>query len=237
VAELAIQRLVADILWTPESKDTRTLLVTSARPEEGKTTVTANLAVELASAGYRVIVVEADLRRPMLHHYLELDASAGQIGLDAVIRGTATITSAMVEVPVWKRDAAQERTAEGRQNGPRSGEGSGRLRAIVARPGHPWPSEVGGERVQEILSALRSRADYVIFDAPPILVVPDAYPLVRAVDAVVAVVRSGSSARKSTASMSRLLGRLRAQRVTLVVTEVEGALEGGYYAYATPRPS
>jgi len=173
MAELAIQRLVADILWTPESRDTRTLLVTSGRPEEGKTTVTANLAVELASAGYRVIVVEADLRRPMLHHYLELDASAGQIGLDAVIRGTATLTSTMVEVPVWQRNA-QERTAEGRQSGPRTGEGSGRLRAIVAGPGHQWPSEVEVKRVQEILSTLRNWADYVIFDAPPILVVPDA---------------------------------------------------------------
>jgi Mrp family chromosome partitioning ATPase/capsular polysaccharide biosynthesis protein len=236
MAELAIQRLVADILWTPESRDTRTLLVTSGRPEEGKTTVTANLAVELASAGYRVIVVEADLRRPMLHHYLELDASAGQIGLDAVIRGTATLTSTMVEVPVWQRNA-QERTAEGRQSGPRTGEGSGRLRAIVAGPGHQWPSEVEVKRVQEILSTLRNWADYVIFDAPPILVVPDAYPLVSAVDAVVAVVRSDRSTRKSTASMSRLIGRLGAQRVTLVVTEVEGAQESGYYAYATPRPS
>ena len=77
----------------------------------------------------------------------------------------------------------------------------------------------------------------MIFDAPPILVVPDAYPLVSAVDAVVAVVRSDRSTRKSTASMSRLIGRLGAQRVTLVVTEVEGAQESGYYAYATPRPS
>jgi len=231
VAELAIQRLAAEILWSPESRDTRTLLVTSAHPEEGKTTVTANLAVEMASSGYRVIVVEADLRRPMLHGYLDVDPSAGEVGVDAVLRGRATVTSTMVEVPVWNRSAPRSRASG------QSTEGAGRLRAILSAPGHTWPSEVGAERIGEFLNVLKSRADYVIFDAPPILVVPDAYSLVNAVDTVVVVVRNDRSTMKATEAMRRLLERLRPRRVELVVAETDEEYERSYRAYATPRAS
>lgn len=233
VTELILQRLAADIVWSPEGADTRTLLVTSANPEEGKTTIAANLAVELAASGHKVIVVEADLRRPVLGQHLGLDRVNGTIGLDTVLRGQATITAAMVEVPVWDRTGSPppSGTPEGRRLS------QGHLRAIVAGPGHVWPSEVGMERITEILGVLKSRADYVVLDAPPILVVPDAYPLVSAVDAVVAVVRSGRSTASATAAMSALLVRLRARRVHLVLTEAEAPFGQTYRAYVTPRSS
>jgi Mrp family chromosome partitioning ATPase len=230
VAELAIQRLAANILWSTEAAATRTLLVTSAHPEEGKTTIAANLAVELASAGHRVIVVEADLRRPKLQEYLDCPPPSASIGIDAVLRGRATITAAMVDIPVWDRVAVNG-GSRSRQEEPSGRASSGRLRAILAAPGQTWPSEFGQERIEEVLSALKSRAEYVIFDAPPILVVPDAYPLVTIVDAVVAVVRNDKSTAVSVEAMSRLLRRLQARRVELVVTEAQGDEDDTYHVY------
>src|SRR6266705_14451 len=97
--ELALQRLRASIVWPPESREARSLLVTSARPDEGKLTIASNLALSLAAEGHRVIVVEADLRRPALHRFLALPAPSDAIGIDAIALGRMDLSQALVEVP------------------------------------------------------------------------------------------------------------------------------------------
>ena len=79
--------------------DVRSILVTSAHPEEGKTTVASNLAITLANEGHDVIVVEADLRRPALGRFLALRPTSGTPGIDGILRGQATIAEALVDVP------------------------------------------------------------------------------------------------------------------------------------------
>jgi Mrp family chromosome partitioning ATPase len=222
LAELAVQRLAANLLWPPQAQGkTRAVVVTSAQPDEGKSTVAANLAVELATSGRRVILVEADLRRPVLHRYLGLDPSSGAPGLDAVIRDRSALDRALVQVGVPASPEPSPRPDP---------EGGTPLQAILAGPGHAWPPD--GERVLQVLEALRGRSDYVIFDAPPTLVVPDAYPLIAAVDVVVAVTRSGESSARATAAFSRRLQRLKARRVELVITEVDEPYQRtSYHAY------
>ena len=90
------------------------------------------------------------------------------------------------------------------------------------------------DRVLEIVEELRAHADYVVFDAPPILVVSDSYPLVVAADSVVAVVRNGKSTASATTALGRTLARLRVRNVRsaeLVVTEVETDVDAGRYSY------
>jgi succinoglycan biosynthesis transport protein ExoP len=230
VTELALQRLRASILWSPESRTARTLLVLSANPEEGKTTVAANLAVLMVTEGRSVIVVDADLRHPTLGRYLGMPAPIQTVGLDDIMRGAATVDEALVEIPVPARTFAPE----ARRGTWASGRGEplspGRLRAILGPPVSSQPSEVGLGRTMEVIEELRSMAEFVIFDAPPILVVPDAFPFAVSVDTVIAVVRNGMASAKATAALSRSLERLGARRVELVVTEAEaGFAQTRYY--------
>lgn len=230
LAELAFQRLRASILWSPESRTARTLLVTSANPEEGKTTIAANLAVLMVTEGRSVILVEADLRHPTLHRYLGMPAPAQVVGLDEIMRGVVPVSEALVEIPVPARTFAPEKMRSGAWSGTR-GEplASGRLRAILAPPVSSQPSEVGLARTVEVIEELRSQAEFVIFDAPPILVVPDAFPYAVSVDTVIAVVRSGKASAKATAALSRSLERLGARRVELAVTEAEASFAQTHY--------
>jgi polysaccharide biosynthesis transport protein len=226
LAELAIQRLRANILWSWEPGQKRTVLVTSAHPEEGKTTIASNLAVSMAAEGRDVILVEADLRRPLLHSYLGVDVGPQTKGLDAFARGDVPIEDVLREIPLDRaRFSVAATTHDGR---------SPRLRAILAAPGHTWPAEFTMDRVLEIVEELRAHADYVVFDAPPILVVSDSYPLVVAADSVIAVVRNGKSTASATTALGRTLARLRVRNVRsaeLVVTEVETDVDAGRYSY------
>jgi tyrosine-protein kinase len=242
LTELALQRLRGSILWSPETTEARTLLVTSANPAEGKTTIAANLAVLLVTEGRNVIVVDADLRHPTLYRYLGMPLPMGDLSLDAVMAGHVSPLEALVPIPVPGR-ALSSMDGDQRQMEPwtyarREPPASGRLRAILAAPGRGQPAEFGLARSIEVMEKLRSDADVVIFDGPPILVVPDAYPFAASVDTVVAVVRNGQASVKATVALSRTLERLRAQKVELVVTEAESSIaQAYYYGYHPAAPS
>jgi receptor protein-tyrosine kinase len=235
LTELALQRLRATILWSPETTEAPTLLVTSANPAEGKTTIAANLAVLMVIEGRNVIAVDADLRHPTLYRYLGMPLPLGDLNLDAVMAGQVTPRGALVDVPVPARaftslDGGGKRL-ESWTHTRRDPPASGRLRAILSAPGRGQPGELDLARAVEVIEELRSDADVVIFDGPPILVVPDAYPFAASVDAVVAVVRNGQASMKATVALTRTLERLRARRVELIVTDAEPGFAQSYYYY------
>jgi succinoglycan biosynthesis transport protein ExoP len=234
LTELALQRLRASVLWSPESADAaHTLLVTSANPAEGKTTLAANLAVLMVIEGRNVVVVDADLRHPTLYRYLGMPLPMGDLSLGAVMAGHVNALEALIEIPVPGRaftslDGDHRRMDSWTQTR-REAPASGRLRAMLAAPGRAQPAEFGLARSIEVMEILRRDADAVIFDGPPILVVPDAYPFAASVDTVVAVVRNGQASQKATVAFSRTLERLRAHRVELVVTDAESSVAQAYY--------
>jgi receptor protein-tyrosine kinase len=204
--------------------------VTSAGPEEGKTTISANLAVLMVTEGRNVILVEGDLRQPVLHRYLGLPPLTGNRGFGAVLRGEIPLRNALVDVPVPAMAFAGPTeadtdawTRQGRTPAP------GRLRVILASPEKSRSSEISLARAQELMDELRDHADIVIFDSAPILVVPDAYPLIAAADMVVAVVRANKTHAKAASDLSRRLERIGAKRVELVVTDAEPSYGGSYY--------
>jgi non-specific protein-tyrosine kinase len=182
------------------------MVVTSAVPEEGKTTLVANLGVALTTAGNRVICVEADLRRPRLRQYLPVGPA--EHGLVDVVEGRIELERALVDVPVASKG-----------NGSISSAG-GRLKVLLAGPVRSNPADVlTAERVEQLVEQLRARADYVIFDAPPILIVGDALPLARASDNVIIVAREGRTTREMAEAVRVTLERLGVARVGIVLTD------------------
>jgi capsular exopolysaccharide synthesis family protein len=161
----AFRSLRTSLVFTSTTNHTRVIAVTSTQPLEGKTTTAANLALALALGGARVLVIDADMRRPGLHKSLGVQNT---IGLSHLLQGQARV-----------RDAVQ-RTAEPN------------LLMISAGRTPPNPSELlGSERMSSFLANLeRGPFDWVIIDTPPVLAVTDAVILAPKISGMVFVVGS-----------------------------------------------
>lgn len=200
------------------------VLVTSAGEGEGKTTVTAHMAVTLALAGKDVICVEADLRRPELHRYLGLKAETP--GLVDVIEGDLDLDDALqaVELTVrpwaadgkWKRGQKDLRRSVGATLGVGS-RGSLRVLTMGRHPEDP-ANLLATEALKGVFDELAASADYVIVDAPP-LPIADAYPLVHQADNVLVVARQGWTKREMALAVRETLEGLGAAKVAVVLTD------------------
>lgn len=143
------------------------IAVASSAPLEGKSTVAANLALALALAGQRVILVDTDLRRPTLHSFFQ---QSNQRGVTTVLlqRGGDTTKDHLVPT------------------------GIDNLRLMPAGPLPPNPAELlGSQRMRDLLAELRQQADVVVFDSSPLLLVADALLIARQCDATLLVARAG----------------------------------------------
>jgi len=147
----------------------RSFIVTSSIQGEGKSTTTTNLAIALADSGVRVLLVDADLRRPKVANYMGLE---GSVGLTDVLIGRAALADV---VQPW---------------------GRGRLSVLPAGTVPPNPSELlGSAQMGRLLTELRSSYEVVLFDTPPLLPVTDAAILSRFVGGVILVVAAGRANR------------------------------------------
>ncbi len=135
--------------------------MTSPSSGEGKSTVTTNLAASIAATGVRVLVVEADLRRPQVHNYFGVEGGAG---LTDILIGRAELADV---VQPWR---------------------SPNLHILAAGRIPPNPSELlGSHQMRELMTQLQERYDVVLYDTPPVLPVPDAAILSRTVGGVLLV--------------------------------------------------
>jgi capsular exopolysaccharide synthesis family protein len=170
---------LTSILSTGQNRDERqVILVTSPSPQEGKSTVITNLAIALAEINQRVLLIDADLRRPRLHTIL---GQANTWGLSDLLRETTPCS----EYPV---EALSRKTHIPRLFFLPSGPGSVNVSRLLY-----------SGRMDELLSRLRSDFDAVVIDTPPVLRVADARILSRLVDAVVLVFRAGQTTREAAA--------------------------------------
>ena len=166
----AFRQLRTNLQFVDVDHPLRSVVVTSPSAEEGKSTTSCNLAITLAQAGLRTILVEADLRRPRVADYMGLE---GAVGLMSVLSGLATLEDALQP---WGRNA---------------------MWVLASGPLPPNPSEVlGSHQMADLLKALDDRADVVVFDSPPLLPVTDAAVLARLTDGAVLVVRHGSTRKE-----------------------------------------
>lgn len=193
----------------PRKGSVSTLMITSVNEGEGKTTTSANLAVTLARSGVKVVVVDADLRRPGLHKMLGL---AMEPGLTEALRG-ATVASVVQTV------------------------GDTHLHVVTA--GAPWPDAVeliDSPQFTRVLDELRSLYDLVLFDAPPLAGIADARMLAAKVDATVLVVASGAVELKTARRMLRALDHASARVLGVILNRVpERNADALYYFPYVPE--
>lgn len=202
----------------------RRILVTSAMPEEGKSTVASSLAAAIALSDRRVLVVECDLRRPV---FAERFGIAGEPGLTDYLAGRAEPGDVVRAVNVG--------AAATNGSGPGPASGGSVLAVLPAGAASNRPAELlGSERFKTLLDEVSSVYDVVILDSPPLLAVGDALELVERADAVLLCVRANRTTRDQLRSASMALSRLpdRPSGVVVTGTSPGDGDEYGYYSYA-----
>ena len=223
----SVEVLRANLLYAQPLELNRSLLVTNPIPAEGKSLVAANLAYALATSGEDVVCIDADLRRPSLQRYFDLDRDVN--GVSEVFTGRAELEDSLREINLT--EAVSRTPVDGPQlvaHGQTAthvgleSAGEGRLRVLTAgaRSGATRDpgTIVNGERIQEIIDQLRSETDFVIFDGPP-LFVAEAFPLAIKADRVLIVARQGRTTReKARAAQSTLTG-LGVTNASVVLTD------------------
>lgn len=208
VAAEAFRTLRTSLEFSSLDRTLRTLVVTSAAPNEGKSTTLANLGITLAQAGRQVALVDADLRRPSLHQVFGLPNTAGLT--------TMLLDEAAMAKPPF-------------QNGPVAG-----LRILTSGPLPPNPAELlASRRIEDILARLREEADMVLFDAPPLIAVSDAAVLAARVDGVILVVQAEKTKREHVQRAKTLLERVNAHLVGAVLTDAKLDRSVSYYGSDT----
>lgn len=189
----AYRSLRTNLMFSSIENPLHTLLVTSPARDDQKSITLANLAVTFAQGGSRTILVDADLRQPKQHRIWKIE-------------GTAGLTDMMVTEAALSEPPLQPTTVEN-------------LLLLPAGELPPNPADLlGGKRMDEIIKTLKSRADCVLFDSPPVLAATDAALLGIKLDAVLLAVRAGDTRRDHTAQARQALERVHVRIVGAVLT-------------------
>jgi capsular exopolysaccharide synthesis family protein len=196
--------LRTNINFAAVGNQVRSMVVTSSAPAEGKSTTCANLAMAMAMDGKKVIIVDADLRRPSQHHLFKVDASPG---LTDLLIGSHTIDEVLRPTTVEN------------------------VFLIPAGSPPPNPAELlGSAAMGRFLAEVETRADVILLDTPPALAVADATVLAARTDGALLVVGYGDTKKASVKRAKDMLARGNANILGTVLNRMDGA-GGGYYYY------
>ncbi|MCZ0728999.1 polysaccharide biosynthesis tyrosine autokinase [Mycolicibacterium iranicum] len=207
----AFRKLRTNLQFLSVDNPPRVIVVTSSMPSEGKSTTAINIALALAEAAHNVVLVDGDMRRPIVHKYLDL---VGPVGFSTVLSGAASLD-----------DALQKTRFPG-------------LTVLTAGAVPPNPSELlGSQSARHLLAELRTKFDYVIVDSTPLLAVTDAAILGAGADGVLIMARFGQTKRDQ---LAHAVGSLRSVDApvlgavfTLVPTRGNSSYSYQYTYYGT----
>lgn len=209
--------LQANLALLSRDHPLKTLLVTSATPAEGKSTVALNLGLAMIEKGQAALVIDADLRRPSLSERLKVDR---RVGVSSILAGDGTLETSVQE-------AAVEPARNG--DGPTVSIG-GNLPVVTAGPPAPNVQLLLNDRtLGALLAATRERSECVIFDGPPVGSFSDMLPLAREVDGVIVVVRLYHSRKDQVRRFASQLANAGIKPIGVVVL---GAASGPTRYYA-----
>src|SRR5271166_2956858 len=184
----------------------KVIMVTSALPQEGKTTTSINCAVVLAQKGVRVLLIDADLRRPSIHKTLGMGPRSG---LSNVLTGSATLQQAITRTAILPN-----------------------LFVLPAGTPPPNPAELlASSNMRDVLEELRGQYDHIVVDTPPTLSVTDAVVLSPRADAIVLVIRSGQTTKQALRRSRDILAQVNAKVSGVLLNAVDLSSPDYYYYY------
>jgi exopolysaccharide transport family protein len=184
----------------------KVIMVTSARPQEGKTTTSINAAIVLAQKGVRVLLVDADLRRPSIHKTLGMGPRSG---LSNVLTGSATLQQTITISPVLPN-----------------------LFIMPAGTPPPNPAELlASSNMRDLIAELREQFDHIVIDTPPTLSVTDAVVLSPRADATILVIRSGHTTKQALRRARDILMQVNAHVAGVLLNAVDLSSPDYYYYY------
>jgi len=184
----------------------KVIMVTSARPQEGKTTTSINTAIVLAQKGVRVLLVDADLRRPSVHKALGMGPRSG---LSNVLTGSATLQQTITTSPILPN-----------------------LLIIPAGTPPPNPAELlASSNMRDLIAELRQQFDHIVIDTPPTLSVTDAVVLSPRADATILVIRSGHTTKQALRRARDILTQVNAHVAGVLLNAVDLTSPDYYYYY------
>ena len=204
-ASEAYRTLRTNLQFTRSAQKLRSLLVTSSGPEEGKSTTISNLAIALGLQGTKTLLIDADLRRPVVHKTFSIDRNRG---LTNVLVGKATLPEAV------------------------QSSGSRNLDILPSGILPPNPAELlGSSRMANLIKELQSKYDMLVFDSPPLLAVTDAAVLSRHMDGVLLVVKSGQTKHEALLRSVELLRNVDSRILGVLLNDVSRENTYGSYHY------
>ncbi|HOT93311.1 MAG TPA: CpsD/CapB family tyrosine-protein kinase [Anaerolineae bacterium] len=200
----AYRALRINLAFTSLDKPLETVVISSPAPDATKSQVAVNLAVVMAQAGQRVILVDADLRRPSLHRCFDAPQEPGLTGYMLSQDGESALVLAETGVP--------------------------NLHLLPSGALPPNPADIlGSQKMEQLLTHLKARADVVVLDTPPVTVAVDASVLGVRTDGLLLVVQAGHTRRDHIAQAKELLERFHVRLLGAVFTDApEGSLLTGY---------
>lgn len=200
----AYRGLRTSLEYSSVDKELKSLVITSSNPGEGKSTVSSNLAFILSQGGKRVIVVDADLRKPTIHKKFRVD---NREGLTEILIGKKNINEVSKKID---------------EN----------IHVITAGKKTPNPAEmVSSKAMEELIEILKRKYDYVIIDTPPVRTISDGVILAAKADGVVLVVRAGKTKSADIVKGYKELEKVKANIVGSVLNAVDNRRHGYYYYY------
>ena len=200
----AFRVIRTNVLFSTAEEGARSVLVTSTQPREGKTVVAANLAIALAQSGQRILLLDADMRKPRQHNLMKLSQSPG---LSSLLVGKAKANDTVQKSAV------------------------GNLWVLPAGPAPPNPAELlGSIRFKELMKSLGQHFEWIVVDSPPVMAVTDASVIAHHTTGVVFVIGSEQVNRYATRTAVEQLRGSKATILGAVLNRVNIRRNPYYYA-------
>lgn len=200
----AYRSLRTNIQYASVDGPLSSILITSPGPSEGKSTTVANLAIAMAQAGLRVVLIDADLRRPVLHRFFELPNGRG-------------LTTALLDLTSPVTNHVQM-------------SGISNLRVMTSGPMPPNPAELlGSQRQIELMAALEKDSDVILLDSPPVLTVADASVLAPQVGGILLVIEAGRTRAQMLQNAAKALQRTDGRVIGVAMNRLTARRTGYYY--------
>ena len=204
----AYRQLRTSILLSTAGRAPKTLLITSSLPAEGKTTTAVNTAISLAQTGAKVLIIDADMRRPRLHSIFNISNAGGL----STLLSTELTDKNLIEVISYDQES--------------------KLNLLTSGPVPPNPAElIGSEQMTNLLKKLQTHFTHIVVDSPPIASFTDGVLIASMVDGVILVVNSGRSSRQVVRRSKQLLQDIGVKIFGVVLNNVNLNSKDNYYYY------